>query len=198
MCISEVIRHHTFAQPIPVRNVYWEKRVNRPCVWSIFHCDGSRRIWRREANVLIRLGNPGEGDSRNVNARFAIRSILKLIAIQLAIVSSNDHFWKRPSALIVKLHRHKTRQTDVCCIKTTRKNKLHDIFTVFICFWLCVFVFKKKSYFYTVLTISFRFRQNYMQHIGKIISYKQNILFIYLFGVLRPFDAFKVISSSVS
>ena len=73
------------------------------------------------------------------------------------------------------------------------------IYSQFLFVFGCVFSsLKKKSYFYTVLTISFRSRQNYMQHIGKIISYKQNILFIYLFGVLRPFDAFKVISSSVS
>ena len=34
----------------------------------------------------------GQSVGSVVNARFAIRSILKLIAIQLAIVSSNDRF----------------------------------------------------------------------------------------------------------
>ena len=32
VCISEVIRHHTFAQPIPVQAVYWKRCVNTPCV----------------------------------------------------------------------------------------------------------------------------------------------------------------------
>ena len=32
VCISEVIRHHTFAQPISVQAVYWERSVNTPCV----------------------------------------------------------------------------------------------------------------------------------------------------------------------
>ena len=54
MCISEVLRHHTFAQPIPVKYVYWARCVNTPCVWNVFHSDGSRRKKRREANVKIR------------------------------------------------------------------------------------------------------------------------------------------------
>ena len=29
MCISEVILHHYFAQPIPVQYVYWEKVLIR-------------------------------------------------------------------------------------------------------------------------------------------------------------------------
>ena len=42
--MSEVICQHTFAQHIPVQYVFWERCVNMP------HSDGSRRIWRREAN----------------------------------------------------------------------------------------------------------------------------------------------------